>query len=63
MKWLQHIENEQIQKGVLKPKLMPYNQYKFSTKSTLSNAEEAIDFNNFYECIYLGYILAPRKLI
>ena len=63
MKWLQHIENEQIQKGVLKPKLMLYNQYKFSTKSTLSNAEEAIDFNNFHEGIYLGYILAPRKLI
>ena len=38
-----------------------YNEYTVSTKSTLSNVEEAIDFNNFHEGIHLGYILALRK--
>ncbi|WP_296383920.1 DinB family protein [Winogradskyella sp.] len=38
-----------------------YNQYRVSTKSTLSNVEEAIEFNNFHEGIHLGYILALRK--
>lgn len=38
-----------------------YNQYTVSTKSTLSNVEDAISFNNFHEDIYLGYILALRK--
>ena len=40
-----------------------YNEYTVSTKSTLSNVEEAIDFNNFHEGIHLGYILALRKSI
>lgn len=38
-----------------------YNQYTVTTKSILSNVEEAIDFNNFHEGIHLGYILALRK--
>jgi len=38
-----------------------YNEYTVSTKSTLSNVDEAIDFNNFHEGIHLGYILALRK--
>jgi len=38
-----------------------YIEYTVSTKSTLSNVEEAIDFNNFHEGIHLGYILALRK--
>ncbi len=38
-----------------------YNQYTVTTKSTLSNVEEAIEFNNFHEGIHLGYILALRK--
>jgi hypothetical protein len=38
-----------------------YNEYTVSTKSTLTNVEEAIDFNNFHEGIHLGYILALRK--
>ena len=38
-----------------------YTEYTVSTKSTLSNVEEAIDFNNFHEGIHLGYILALRK--
>lgn len=38
-----------------------YTEYTVSTKSTLRNVEEAIDFNNFHEGIHLGYILALRK--
>ncbi len=38
-----------------------YNQYTVTTKSTLSNVEEAIEFNNFHEGIHLGYIFALRK--
>ena len=38
-----------------------YNQYTVTTKSTLRNVEEAIDFNSFHEGIHLGYILALRK--
>ncbi len=38
-----------------------YNEYTVSTKSTLSNVEEAITFNNFHEGIHLGYILALKK--
>lgn len=40
-----------------------YNQYTVTTKSTLSNVEEAIEFNNFHEGIHLGYTLALRKSI
>ena len=40
-----------------------YTEYTVSTKSTLSNVEDAIDFNNFHEGIHLGYILALRKSI
>ncbi|MDX1277274.1 DinB family protein [Oceanihabitans sediminis] len=38
-----------------------YTEYTVSTGSTLTNAEEAIHFNNFHEGIHLGYILALRK--
>lgn len=38
-----------------------YTEYTVSTKSTLQNVEEAVDFNNFHEGIHLGYILALRK--
>ncbi|NRB60707.1 MAG: DinB family protein [Winogradskyella sp.] len=40
-----------------------YNQYTVTTKNTLSNVEEAIEFNNFHEGIHLGYILALRKAL
>ncbi|WP_458628050.1 DinB family protein [Winogradskyella sp. PC D3.3] len=40
-----------------------YKAYTVTTKSTLTNVEEAIDFNNFHEGIHLGYILALRKSI
>ena len=38
-----------------------YNTYTVSTKSTLTNVEDAITFNNFHEGIHLGYILALKK--
>ena len=38
-----------------------YNSYTVSTKSTLTNVEDAITFNNFHEGIHLGYILALKK--
>lgn len=38
-----------------------YNEYTVTTKSTLTNVEEAIAFNNFHEGIHLGYILALKK--
>ncbi len=38
-----------------------YNEYTVSTKSTLSNVKEAIEFNNFHEGIHFGYILALIK--
>ncbi|WP_055444275.1 DinB family protein [Lacinutrix himadriensis] len=40
-----------------------YNEYTVSTKSTLTNVEEAIDFNTFHEGIHLGYILALKKSV
>jgi len=38
-----------------------YTEYTVSTKSTLTNVEQAIEFNNFHEGIHLGYILALKK--
>lgn len=40
-----------------------YQEYTVSTKSTLTNIEEAIGFNHFHEGIHLGYILALKKSI
>ena len=40
-----------------------YNEYTVTTKSTLTNVDEAIDFNNFHEGIHLGVILALRKFV
>lgn len=40
-----------------------YMPYTVSTKSTLSNVEQAIEFNNFHEGIHLGYILAMKNVL
>mgnify|MGYP000675125308 CR=1 FL=1 len=40
-----------------------FNSYTVSTKSILTNVEEATGFNNFHEGIHLGYILAFKKSI
>ncbi len=38
-----------------------YKEYTVTTKSTLTNIEQAVEFNNFHEGIHLGYILAMKK--
>ncbi len=48
---------EDYQNGLFKT----YNEYTVSTKSTLTNVEEALEFNNFHEAIHFGYILAMKK--
>lgn len=40
-----------------------YNEYTVSTKSTLTNVDEALEFNNFHEGIHFGYILAMKKVL
>ncbi|MDO1502331.1 DinB family protein [Winogradskyella maritima] len=40
-----------------------YNEYTVTTKNTLTNVDDAIDFNNFHEGIHLGYILALQRVI
>ncbi|MBC8754225.1 DinB family protein [Kordia sp. YSTF-M3] len=40
-----------------------YTEYTVSLGTTLTNVQEAIEFNNFHEGIHLGYILALRKAI
>ncbi|WP_104735239.1 DinB family protein [Hanstruepera ponticola] len=40
-----------------------FNEYTVTTKSRLTNVEEAIDFNCYHEGIHLGVILAIRKFI
>ena len=48
---------EDYQNGMFKT----YNEYTVSTKSTLTNVDEALEFNNFHEGIHFGYILAMKK--
>jgi len=38
-----------------------FTEYTVSTKSVLTNVDEAIGFNSFHEGIHLGYILALKK--
>jgi len=40
-----------------------YQEYTVSTKSILTNIEDAIGYNHFHEGIHLGYILALKKSI
>lgn len=40
-----------------------FTPYTVSTKSTLTNVQEAIEFNNFHEGIHLGYILAMKNAL
>jgi hypothetical protein len=49
---------EDYQKGLFKK----YTEYTVSTKSTLTNIDEALAFNNFHEGIHFGYILAMKKI-
>jgi len=54
---------EQTKKDYTNGKFKTYNEYTVSTKSVLSNINEALEFNNFHEGIHLGYILAMKKAI
>ncbi|MEZ4793613.1 MAG: DinB family protein [Gelidibacter sp.] len=40
-----------------------YNEYTVTTKNTLTNVMEAIEFNNYHEGLHLGYILALKRSI
>ena len=44
-------------------KFKSYKPLLVSTKSRLTNIDEAIAFNNFHEGIHLGYILALKNVI
>ena len=50
---------EDYQKGLFKK----FIEYTVSTKSILTNIDEALAFNNFHEGIHLGYILAMKKTL
>jgi hypothetical protein len=50
---------EDYQKGLFKK----FTEYTVSTKSILTNIDEALAFNNFHEGIHLGYILAMKKTL
>jgi hypothetical protein len=52
---------EQTQKDYNKGNFTNFSAYTVSTKSVLSNINEALEFNNFHEGIHLGYILAMKK--
>jgi len=54
---------EQTKKDYNKGLFTSFIPYTVSTKSVLSNIEEALEFNNFHEGIHLGYILAMKKNI
>jgi len=54
---------EQTQKDYAAGVFTNYTTYTVSTKSTLTNVEEALEFNNFHEGIHLGYILAMKNTI
>lgn len=53
----------QTEKDVAAGIFKTYTEYTVSLGTTLTNAHEAIEFNNFHEGIHLGYILALRKAI
>lgn len=54
---------EQTQKDYKNQVFKTYTEYTVSTKSTLKNINDAIEFNNFHEGIHLGYVFAMKKVI
>jgi len=54
---------EETKRDYTKHLFKTYSEYTVSTKSTLKNIEDALEFNNFHEGIHLGYILAMKKVI
>jgi len=53
----------QTEKDIAADIFKTYTEYTVSLGTTLTNVQEAIEFNNFHEGIHLGYILALRKAI
>lgn len=54
---------DQTEADYNKGKFKTYNEYTVSTGSTLTNIDEALEFNNFHEGIHFGYILALKKAL
>jgi hypothetical protein len=54
---------EQTKKDYKNGLFKKYDDYTVTTKSTLTNVEEALEFNNFHEGIHLGYVLALLRVI
>jgi len=52
---------KQTKKDYNEGKFRTFTTYTVSTKSALTNINEALEFNNFHEGIHLGYILAMKK--
>ena len=40
-----------------------YNEYTVSTGTTLTDVDEAIEFNNFHEGLHLGYCMAMKRAL
>ena len=53
----------QTEKDIIAGIFKTYTEYTVSLGTTLTNVQEAIEFNNFHEGVHLGYILALRKAI
>ncbi|UNY99467.1 DinB family protein [Zhouia spongiae] len=55
---------DQLQQDYNENKFQQYQQYTVQTNgSTLSNIEEALEFNNFHEGIHMGYVLAQKRAL
>ncbi len=50
---------EDFKQGLFKK----YNPYTVSTNTTLSNVNEALEFNNFHEGVHLGILFGLRRFI
>lgn len=53
----------QTEKDIERELFKTYKEYTVMTKTTLTNVEEAVEFNNVHEGIHLGYILALLRCV
>lgn len=54
---------EQTKKDFENNLFKSYTEYTVTTKTTLTNAKDAMEFNNFHEGIHLGTVMALKKLV
>lgn len=54
---------KQTETDLAKNTFTTYKEYTVTTKTTLTSAREAIEFNNFHEGIHLGYAMALMKCL